>query len=327
MRGLRDQPVDHQPVLVRVDVGHARVMPLEVQARGRDDAEEVLQRRERDRGLRRAREPGAFAPADVRLELRRHAVGRGQHRRAERAAPLGDIGGQVLREAIVGARAHGGGRRERAAPHRRGAAQEATPDRVRRRDEMVFRRQANAARDALAIRHRCAPPCVSLTSMASVPGALRSVPRRQRQCCAANCSRSCFNGFCSSIWPAMRTHTRPADLDELLVHDPVVHGVALAAPADHTGRVHQRKMPRHIGLRGPRGRDDLRDRALLPADRVEDAQPRRLGQHAEIARDHGEHLVELVRRRRRPRSRRGRPAPSSTSPPWYCCLVLALSCI
>ena len=67
-RGL-DHAVHHQPVLERVDVRNPRVVPLEMQARRRDDAEQVLQRRERDRRMRRAREPRALAPAHVGLEL------------------------------------------------------------------------------------------------------------------------------------------------------------------------------------------------------------------------------------------------------------------
>ena len=140
------QAVDHQPVLVRIDLGHAGVVALEVQAGRRDDAEQVLQRRERDRRLRRAREAGAFAAAHVGLEPRRHAVGRREDRRAERAGPLRDVGGQVLRQAAVvgGPRGHRGGGRERAAADGRRALQEAASRRRRRGRQMMFGRRTNA---------------------------------------------------------------------------------------------------------------------------------------------------------------------------------------
>ena len=38
-------------MLLGIDLGHARVMALEVQAARRDDAEQILQRREADRRL------------------------------------------------------------------------------------------------------------------------------------------------------------------------------------------------------------------------------------------------------------------------------------
>ena len=50
MRGIR--AVDHQPVLGRIDIPPALVVALEMQAAGRDDAEQRLQRRKRHRRLR-----------------------------------------------------------------------------------------------------------------------------------------------------------------------------------------------------------------------------------------------------------------------------------
>ena len=46
------QAVDHQAVLGGIDVPPALVVALEVQAAGRDDAEQALQRREAHRRLR-----------------------------------------------------------------------------------------------------------------------------------------------------------------------------------------------------------------------------------------------------------------------------------
>ena len=114
-----DQAVNHQPMLVGIDGGYARMMALEMQARRGDDAEQILQGRESDRRLRRPGEPGALAATDVCLVLRRHAVGFGEDRRAERRLPLGNIRGQVARQILRlhGARRPRRGRRRRARAH------------------------------------------------------------------------------------------------------------------------------------------------------------------------------------------------------------------
>ena len=68
------EAVDQQPVLRGIDVGHAVVMALEVQAVRRDDALEALERRARGAGAGRARR-GADRALHVRLVFRAAAVG------------------------------------------------------------------------------------------------------------------------------------------------------------------------------------------------------------------------------------------------------------
>ncbi|MCY1558344.1 hypothetical protein D9M68_952680 [compost metagenome] len=83
-----------------------------------------------------------------------------------------------------------------------------------------------------------------------------------------------------------------------------VHGVshlvknlgALAASRQHAGLVHQAEMTGHIGLRQRGHLDDLVDTLLLLAKRVQDAQPRRLAEHAEIARHGLKNLVHVIHR-------------------------------
>ena len=50
---LVDQTMQHQPVIVRIDFGDAAMVTFEAQTVRRDDAVEFVQRRERDRRLRR----------------------------------------------------------------------------------------------------------------------------------------------------------------------------------------------------------------------------------------------------------------------------------
>ena len=63
-----------------------------------------------DRRVRRAREARALAALQVLLELRGHAVRRGEHRRAERAAPGRDAGRQIRRVLALRLRERAGGR-------------------------------------------------------------------------------------------------------------------------------------------------------------------------------------------------------------------------
>jgi hypothetical protein len=65
-----DEPVDREPVTVRVDRRHARVVALEVEAGRRDDAIEIGKRRVRGR----RRGVASTAPAPGVLERRRLAV-------------------------------------------------------------------------------------------------------------------------------------------------------------------------------------------------------------------------------------------------------------
>jgi hypothetical protein len=52
-----DQPVHDQPVVFRIDLGDAAMMALEAQPVRRDDAVELVQRREADRGLAAGGQP------------------------------------------------------------------------------------------------------------------------------------------------------------------------------------------------------------------------------------------------------------------------------
>ncbi len=71
-----DQPVDDEPVLVGIDVGDAGMAALEMQAAGRDDPVEQVQRRARRADARQPwigrRGNGAH---DLVLETRRLAIG------------------------------------------------------------------------------------------------------------------------------------------------------------------------------------------------------------------------------------------------------------
>ncbi len=82
-----DQAMNHQSMLLGVNLWHTGVMPLEVHAARRDNAEQILQRSEADAGLRLRRETWTLTPLHIRLVLRGHAVAGGHHRRAERTCP------------------------------------------------------------------------------------------------------------------------------------------------------------------------------------------------------------------------------------------------
>ena len=159
MRGFAHHAVDHQPVLVRIDVRHARVVALEVQARRRDDAEQVLQRRERDRRMRRAREPGAFAA--LARSPRTSTARRTATRRIGAPSVLlhsGTFGGRFVVRPSRACAQRGRGRRERAAGQRGRAAQEAAPAASGGATSAVFRRRQDAARLRPRVaRHRGAP--------------------------------------------------------------------------------------------------------------------------------------------------------------------------
>jgi hypothetical protein len=103
---LVDEAMDHEPVIGRVDLGDAAVMALEAQAGRRDDAVELMQRREIHRGFRRGREPGDVAADDVLLEGRRRAIGALVDAVAEIAVPVLNLGDQRIG---LGRRARSGG--------------------------------------------------------------------------------------------------------------------------------------------------------------------------------------------------------------------------
>ena len=82
---LVDEAVDHQPVVGRIDLGDAGVVALEAQSVRRDDAVDLVQRREADRALRRGGEPRHVAAGDVLFVFRALAV-RPRARRLRRAS-------------------------------------------------------------------------------------------------------------------------------------------------------------------------------------------------------------------------------------------------
>ena len=91
---LSHQPVDHQPVLRRIDVRHAVVMALEMQPARRDRAFQRLQRRARRAGAGRdrARSPrrpcAAPSPRTSRVAVAAHGRAHGLHPRRNRGALL-----------------------------------------------------------------------------------------------------------------------------------------------------------------------------------------------------------------------------------------------
>ena len=82
-----DEAMDHQLVLLRIDVGAAGMIALEKQPVRRDDAVEVLQRREADGRFGARGKPRNVAADDAGLELRRVAIGPVHHAGAERLRP------------------------------------------------------------------------------------------------------------------------------------------------------------------------------------------------------------------------------------------------
>ena len=83
--------IDHQAVLGRVDVPPALVMPLEMQAARRDDAEQRLQRCKRYRRLGGLGQPGAEATLHIRLVLGGLAITVGDDGLAQAGAVLGQL--------------------------------------------------------------------------------------------------------------------------------------------------------------------------------------------------------------------------------------------
>ena len=119
---LAHHAVDHQLVLVGIDVGDAGVMALEEQPVGRDDAELMLQRRHAPvRPVLPVDQHVGAPPPDMRLELRRRAVGLGVDDAAHGLGRRRDL--QALRPGG----ADPGRGRDRGAGQRRAAAQEPAP--------------------------------------------------------------------------------------------------------------------------------------------------------------------------------------------------------
>jgi hypothetical protein len=82
-----DQAMDHQSVLVRIDVGPAGMIALEKQPVRRDDAVQVLQRREADGGFGAGGEPRHVAPDHAGLGVGGPAIGPVDHAGSERLRP------------------------------------------------------------------------------------------------------------------------------------------------------------------------------------------------------------------------------------------------
>ena len=88
---LFDHAVDHEAVLGRIDVPPALVMPFKVQAAGRDDAEQRLQRRKRHRALRGLRQARALTALQVGFELGGLAIAFGGHALAQAGGVFGQV--------------------------------------------------------------------------------------------------------------------------------------------------------------------------------------------------------------------------------------------
>src|SRR5262249_4695308 len=98
------EPMDHQAMIGGIDLGNAAMMPLEAEPVRRDDAFELVQRREADGGLPRGGGPFDGAPDDILLELRWLAVGTHGNALAQRLGPFRYVGWLVRR---IAARARG----------------------------------------------------------------------------------------------------------------------------------------------------------------------------------------------------------------------------
>ena len=168
---------------------HARMVALEVQSARRDDAEQVLQRREAHRRLRLWRQPRALPADHVRLELRRHAIGSRRHGRAERPRPRRHVRRLACR--LGGLRKRASCRRQRDGRQGRAATDETTPcraDRLRRK--MVLRRGYHAPRRS-RIRAARAAHC-----LAQARGDLAAVMKRFSVRLVTGCS-SCCPAICT----------------------------------------------------------------------------------------------------------------------------------
>jgi hypothetical protein len=119
--GLSHQAIDDQAMVRRVDLGHAAVMALEAEPVGRDDAVQLVQRREADRGFRRRRQPLDPAPHHVAFVFRGRAIGRIVDAGPQVLRPVGHVGRLVLRRGRQGLAGH----RRGAAGQDRAAAQKA----------------------------------------------------------------------------------------------------------------------------------------------------------------------------------------------------------
>ena len=128
------QPVQHQPVLRRIDVGHPAVLALEGHAGRSDDAVQVLERRERHALGRHDRR--SLELDDVLLELGGQAVRAPVDRLARLLHPLRHVRRQVRRLRILRA-----GRRR--GERTRGEAGPVRPVRARK-----VRREAGVRRAA-----------------------------------------------------------------------------------------------------------------------------------------------------------------------------------
>lgn len=95
------------------------------------------------------------------------------------------------------------------------------------------------------------------------------------------------SGVSLDLDPAAHVLTERQDV---IVRQRIVHELALA-PTPHEGGVVQRlQVLRQRPLQQPRHVDELGDRAFAGLERVEDSEPRGIGQHAKPPRDHSEQL-------------------------------------
>ena len=115
---LVDEPMQHEPVVVRIDLGDAAMVALEAQAIRRDDAVEFVQRRERHRRFRRRGQPRHRAADHFLFVFRRHAVGRCADAAPSWRVQSGTFGGRFLALSASAGRARWLPRPSPAAPAR-----------------------------------------------------------------------------------------------------------------------------------------------------------------------------------------------------------------
>ena len=93
---LFDEAVQHQPIVGRIDLRNAAVMPLEAQSIRRDDSVELMQWREADRRFGRRGEPRHGTADDVLFVLGWIAVAAHPNALTELTRPVGNIRRKVL---------------------------------------------------------------------------------------------------------------------------------------------------------------------------------------------------------------------------------------
>jgi len=101
---LFDKPVQHQPVIRRIDLGDTAVVAFKAEPVGGDDSVQLVQRREAYRRFRRRRQPRHRTTDHILFVFGGIAVGSYTDAFAELACPISDVGRKIL--GVVRARVH-----------------------------------------------------------------------------------------------------------------------------------------------------------------------------------------------------------------------------